>query len=243
MTDQNRDKIIRRVQAMLKFTPGASTEGEVLAAAKMAANLIDAYGITDAELNQAQSAGFVTNSIRINEPWAEDFFNSVATAEIATYTGTAPIFARNHDGIGHLYFYGERADVQFAMWLTQSVGRFIFDGCNAEIAQLKGPNQAAIDAYRFGYLVSATQRIAKRLAEMVAERNQDRRSNNLPALLDKATQAMADLKAKVGEDNLSKADPETRAVPATAIAAGDARGAAARLSRPIDAAEPVAQIR
>jgi hypothetical protein len=123
MTD-SREKTLDRIRALLsKTTENGCTQEEALAALDKARAFMDAYEVTEADLQLAKDEGAI---LRKEPPGASDphgIKRSMSWA-VAKFTDCRAWRNRRTDG-GGLVFCGLQADVRFATWLLDHLTNFV----------------------------------------------------------------------------------------------------------------------
>jgi hypothetical protein len=160
MTD-NREKMLDKIRALLsKTAENGCTEQEELIALAKARAWMDAYEVTEADLQLTKDQAAI---LREEPPWTEDphsikFYLSHA---IGKFTDCRAWRNRKSKGRG-LVFCGLPADARFATWLLDHLTSFV----QAELANhLMGnvaigmPRRRAIN----GFVLGITDRISDRL--------------------------------------------------------------------------------
>ncbi len=239
MTDlSEREKLIARIRALLAKTEEAGcSEGEAMAAAAKAAELMDRYDLHEAAMLEDAAESFEWQAIPMVAQWHAAVYEEMANA-IGRFTGTV---AAVKDIRGKrkrtIEFWGKRGDVEFARWLCSSLGSFVLRGLQSDevrhwVGKGRQPSVRERTRYRRGYMLMAAGRIAQRLDAITAERVKAAPTGNLPAIISKEAAARAAL-SEAG----TVLDPPNKSrsieIDASAVARGIARGNAATFNRPI----------
>jgi Protein of unknown function (DUF2786) len=158
MTD-TRDKMHDKIRALLsKTTANGCTQEEELAALAKARALMDAYEVTEADLQLAKDEGIIMRKGSADDPHDIKFWMSSAVAQFCECKAW-------RDSDEKLVFMGTPSDARFATWLTDHLASFVL----AELAShLMG--DIAVGATRRqvinGFVVGITGRISERLREL-----------------------------------------------------------------------------
>jgi hypothetical protein len=159
MTD-NREKMLDKIRALLsKTTENGCTEEEYLAALAKARALMDAYEITEADLQLTKEEGVVLRKeMKGTDPHRIKFSMSMAVGEFCDCRAW-------RDGDEKLVFMGLASDTQFATWLLDHLAGFVLteltDHLMGDIA-IGVPRRRVIN----GFVDGITRRISERLREL-----------------------------------------------------------------------------
>jgi hypothetical protein len=159
MTD-SREKMLDKIRALLsKTTENGCTEEEYLAALAKARALMDAYEITEADLQLTKEEGVVLRKeMTGSDPHHIKFHMSRAVGEFCDCRAW-------RDREGKLVFLGLPSDTQFAAWLLDHLAAFVLtelaDHLMGDIA-LGTPRRKVIN----GFVDGITVRISERLREL-----------------------------------------------------------------------------
>jgi hypothetical protein len=162
--DDNREKMLDKIRALLsKTTENGCTEEEELAALAKARALMDAYEVTEADLQLTKDQAAI---LREEPPGTEDPHGIKSYLYYAVGTFTDCRMWRNHKSKGGgIVFCGLPADARFATWLLDHLSRYV----QAELANyLMGnvatgmPRRRAIN----GFVIGITERISERLLDL-----------------------------------------------------------------------------
>jgi hypothetical protein len=158
MTD-NREKMLDKIRALLsKTTENGCTEGEYLAALAKARALMDAYEITEADLQLTKEEGVVLRKGTGTDPHHIKWSMSRAVSEFCDCKAW-----RDRDG--KLVFLGLASDTQFAAWLLDHLAGFVLtelaDHLMGDIA-IGMPRRKVVN----GFVDGVTWRISERLREL-----------------------------------------------------------------------------
>jgi hypothetical protein len=163
MTD-NREKMLDKIKALLsKTTENGCTEEEELAALAKARALMDAYEVTEADLQLTKDQAAI---LREEPPGTEDphgikFSLSYAVAKFTD----CRVWRQHRRKGGGLVACGLPADARFATWLLDHLTGFV----QAELANyLMGSVATGMARRRAinGFVIGVTERISERLIEL-----------------------------------------------------------------------------
>jgi hypothetical protein len=224
MTD-NREKMLDKIRALLRKTAeNGCTKEEHLAALDKARALMDAYEVTDGDLQLAKDEGAI---LRKEPPGSRDphGIKSGMASAVARFTDCRAW----RDGKAGLVFCGLPADARFATWLLDHLTAFV----QAELARhlmgdirMNSDRRLAIN----GFVIGATSQISRRLTELC--KPAATASANSRALV---VTKQAVIKAKLDElgIRLRKGRSSGRQYDASSLAAGRSAGDRASFGRPL----------
>jgi hypothetical protein len=162
MTD--REKMLDKIRALLsKTTEAGCTDGEELAALDKARALMDAYEVTEADLQLVKDEGALLRKEPQGTRDPHGIKSGMAMA-VAKFTDCRAWRQRRSEG-GGLVFCGLPADARFATWLLDHLTFFV----HAELANYLMRNVAVGMTRRRainGFVLGATTRISARLIEL-----------------------------------------------------------------------------
>jgi hypothetical protein len=222
----NRENMLDKIRALLsKTVERGCTEEEHLAALAKARAWMDAYDVSDDELQLAkeESAVFRREPPGTKDPHGIKFNLSHAVGKFTDTRGW-------RDGKAGLVFCGLPADVRFATWLLDHLTGFV----QAELAGHLMGDIAAGSQRRLiinGFVIGATGRINERLCELCGPAAGARPTANNNALV---VVKQAAIKAKLDEYGIcfSKSRSQ-RQYSDSSLAAGRAAGDRASFGRPV----------
>jgi Protein of unknown function (DUF2786) len=227
MTD-NREKMLDKIRALLsKTVENGCTEEEHFAALAKARALMDAYEVTEADLQLAKDEGAI---LREEPPGTRDPHGIKRGLYMAIARFTDCRAWRNGTyGNADLAFCGLPSDVRFATWLLDHLTFFV----QAELAKyLAGNIDVGMPRRRIisGFVIGATSRISARLDELC--RPAAAASANGRALV--ATKQTV-IKAKLDELGIQMCSGggSQRQFDHSSVAAGRAAGDRASFGRPV----------
>lgn len=253
MTDQTqRDKILQRVLNLrAKAENDGASESEMQSAFTMAAKLMDAYNIEEAELALAETEGRIVLDI-INKVLDTNCMNGkqrhkiiLCLTGVGAFTSTKAVYNRY---TGEITFTGHRPDVELANYLTAVVK----EALDREYETYRMNNKAVGYGAKTAFQTSMASRVSTRLHEMAREAEQNRQSGKREAekmQIENAATAsstalviaeIAEMKRKEVNEAYQKAHPRLRSMPSfsygsnyTAHGAGRAAGDRVNLNRAV----------
>jgi len=169
-------KIKARLESLLKKARDAgSSEAEVAACMARAQKLMDEFGVTEADLNDADSLTF--RDYDINVPEGQNKHCPVvrycAPAVGRLTSVTFFINNRINPKLGEkspITAIGIDADVEYAMWLLRSLRSFMDDQWrDYRDHQLEACTRQELKAERVGFVRGYCTRVAQRINDMVAK--------------------------------------------------------------------------
>lgn len=220
----NRNSLLDKIRALLSKTQGAGcTEHEALAALDKARAMMDAYEVTEADLQLSKSEAAILQEIKGRDTHGIRRFLASGVAKFCDCKAW-----RKGDGI--IVFCGLPSDAQFAEWLIENLAAFIqgelanhLMGCLAP----KGQRWKIIN----GFVSGATGRIHHRLSELCQQSAVTVSSNSRAMVLVKGAavaekMASLNLRLRAGRRSSRKMDYG-------AIMAGQSAGDRASFGRPV----------
>jgi hypothetical protein len=221
----NRENMLGKIRALMAKTVEAGcTEGEAMAALAKARAMMDAYEVTEADLNLSKEEKAV---LRKEPPGSRDAhkIKAMMAKAIAQFTDTK--VWRGTDG---LVYCGLRSDVQFASWLTDSLNTFVLGELTRHLAEsLEAPGERRLIIN--GFVIGCCNRISARIAELCAN-SQTVAAANSRALVVVKSGAIAAKMKEMGI-TLGKSRGSRRQYDEGALAAGRAAGDRANFGRPV----------
>lgn len=169
----DRNSIIEKIKALLaKTTERGASEHEMLAALDKAAAMVDAYDITDEELKVARDEAAMLHA---DPPDLKDPHSIKwrLTNGVAQFCGVQIFRSRRETGLRCI---GMPSDVQFAMWLIDSLADFVFAELYAHLIGCLAPKSERRIIMR-SFTEACCQRITDRLLALV-ERSKAARTSN-----------------------------------------------------------------
>jgi hypothetical protein len=233
----DRNSIIDKIKALLaKTTANGATEAEMLSALDKASTMMDAYDITDEELQVAkdEAAMLHADPPDLKDPHSIKWRLSYGVAKFCS----VQIFrSRRETGLRCI---GMPSDVQFAMWLLDNLADFVFAELYAHVIGCLAPQSERRIIIR-SFTAACCDRISDRLIALV-ERSKTARTSSgreLVVIRDAAIEAFMKDKG-IRLRTCSGHSPSN--VDAAAEAAGRAAGDRATFGRPVTGAVGVLRI-
>lgn len=223
----NREKLLAKARALMaKTMENGCSEAEAMSALAKARGMIDAYEISDAELQltKEEKAVFADSTSKLDK---HGIRNGMAVA-IARFTGCE--VWRNAKG--GLTFCGLRSDADFAHWLVESLAQ-----CGqSELASYLASGSATVGNRRLlinGFVAGFVSRVSARINAMADESEAASRvKSNGTALVVVKENAVKDALASRGI-KLRKGRRSSRRMDYGSYNAGRAAGERASFGRPI----------
>jgi Protein of unknown function (DUF2786) len=169
----NRSSIIDKIKALLaKTTANGATEAEMLSALDKAAAMMDAYDITDADVREAKDEAAVLHADPpdLKDPHKIKWRLSYGVAQ---FCGVQIYRSSYETGLKCI---GMPSDVQFAMWLLDSLAGFVFAELYAHLIGCLAPRAERRIIIR-SFVDSCCDRIVDRLLSLI-ERSKVARTTN-----------------------------------------------------------------
>lgn len=175
MTDQTqRDKMLQRVMNLrARAEDDASSEAEMNMAFTMAAKLMDAYNIEEAELALAETEGRIVleviNKVADTSALIGKNRHKIVTclSSIAKMTETRVVY---NSYTGDITFTGHRPDVELANYLVAVVR----EALEREYDAYRKSNKSVGYGAKASFQTAMANRISSRLYQMSQDREQDR---------------------------------------------------------------------
>jgi hypothetical protein len=233
----NREGIIEKIKALLaKTTENGATEAEMLSALDKASAMMDAYDITDAELQIAKDEAVTQHC---DPPDLKDPHQIKwrLTYAVAQFCGVQIFRSRHETGLRCI---GAPSDTQLAMWLLDTLADFVFAELYAHLVGCLAPKGERRVIMR-SFTQACCSRITDRLLELVERSKTARTSNGRELVLVKD----AAIKAFMKEHDIhlrTTCCGSSSNVDSAAQAAGRAAGDRASFGRPVSGAAGVLRI-
>lgn len=138
----DRNSIIEKIKALLaKTTANGATEAEMMSALDKASAMMDAYDITEADVQVAKDEAAMLHK---DPPDLKDPHKIKWRLGhgVSQFCGVQ-IFRSPHET--GLQFIGMPSDVQFAMWLLDNLADFVFAELYAHLGRMFGTAERAPD--------------------------------------------------------------------------------------------------
>jgi hypothetical protein len=233
----NRTSIIDKIKALLaKTTENGATEAEILSALDKASAMMDAYDISDEEVQITKDEAAVLHA---DAPNLKDPHNIKwrLTYAVGQFCNVRIYRSRYESGLKCI---GMASDVQFAMWLLDTLADFVFDELYAHLIGCLAPKNERRVIMR-SFTEACCDRISDRLLALVERSKAARTSNGreLVVVKDAAIQAFMQehhihLRTCSGSSSSN--------INAAAQSAGRAAGDRATFGRPVTGAAGVLRI-
>ena len=233
----DRDSIIEKIKALLaKTTANGATEAEMMSALDKASAMMDAYDITEADVQVAKDEAAMLHK---DPPDLKDPHKIKWRLGhgVSQFCGVQ-IFRSPHET--GLQFIGMPSDVQFAMWLLDNLADFVFAELYAHLVGCLAPQSERRIIIR-SFTAACCERIGDRLLALVERSKAARTSNGRELVVIKD----AAIKAFMKDNGIrlrmcSGYEPST--FDATARSAGRAAGDRASFGRPVSGAAGVLRL-
>jgi hypothetical protein len=232
----DRNSLLEKIRALMSKTPeNGCTEAEALAAIDKARALMDAYEVTDAELQLSKAEAAIIHS---DPPDARD------PHKIKRYLGVA--VAKFCDceiwrgDKARLHLCGFPSDVEFASWLLDHLSEFV----RAElVSYLVGRLDSKAERRRNiqGFVLGCTGKISRRLTQP-SQRSATERVENNRALVVIRSAAITD-KMKELNIKLRKSSSRSGSFDRAAHEAGQRAGDRAAFGRPLSGVAGLPRLR
>jgi hypothetical protein len=227
----DRNSIIEKIKALLsKTTANGATEAEMLSALDKASAMMDAYDITDADVRVARDEAAMLHA---DPPDLQDPHQIKwrLSRTVGMFCGVEIYRSRGETGLRCI---GTPSDVQFAMWLLDTLADFVFAELYAHLIGCLAPQNERRVIIR-SFTAACCDRICDRLHELVERSKAVRTSNGRELVVVRD----AAIKAFMKDNNIhlrtcSGYSPST--VNTEAQAAGRAAGDRASFGRPVSGA-------
>jgi hypothetical protein len=159
----DRNSIIEKIKALLsKTTENGATEAEMLSALDKAAAMRDAYDISDEELQLAKDEAVMLHAdpSDLKDPHLIKWRLSYAVAQ---FCGVQIFRSRRQTGLKCI---GMPSDVQFAMWLLDTLADFVFAELYSHLIGCLAPRSERRVIMR-SFIQACCDRIGDRLLALV----------------------------------------------------------------------------
>jgi hypothetical protein len=227
----DRNSIIDKIKALLaKTTANGATEAEMMSALDKASAMMDAYDVSDADvaLTKEEKVALHTDPPDLNDPHKIKWRLSLAVGE---FCGVQIYRSRGQTGLKCI---GMPSDVQFAMWLLDTLADFVFEELYSHLIGCLAPQSERQVIIR-SFTAACCERISDRLHELVERSKTARTSNGRELVIVKDAAIKAFMKDNdIHLRTCSGYSPSTS--DAAAVAAGRAAGDRASFGRPVTGA-------
>jgi Protein of unknown function (DUF2786) len=233
----DRNSIVEKIKALLaKTTANGTTEAEMLTALDKASAMMDAYDITDADVREArdEAAALHAEPPDLKDPHSLKWRLSYGVAQ---FCGVQIYRTRHQTGLKCI---GMPSDVQFAMWLLDTLADFVFAELYAHLIGCLAPQKERRIIIR-SFTEACCDRINERLLALIERSKAARTGNGRELAVVKDAAIKAFMKANgIRLHTCSGYAPSN--VDAAAQAAGRAAGDRATFGRPMTGAAGVLRI-
>jgi Protein of unknown function (DUF2786) len=234
-----RESLLNKIRALLAKTMEAGcTEEEAMTAVAKARAIMDAYAVTEAELNLTKEEKAI---LRREPPGTKDphRIKWLLSWAVAKFCNCRSWRERRREG-GGLVFCGLPSDAQFATWLLDTLAAFVQAELVKHLMEAEPSNEDRREAIR-GFVLGCCDRIRDRLAEL-CEQSASLANSNAKALVvikDAAVQTKLD---ELGI-HLSTSSGSCGAWDHSSYAAGKAAGDRASFGRPVSGRNATLRLR
>jgi hypothetical protein len=233
----DRNSIMEKIKALLaKTVENGATEAEYLSALGKASAMMDAYDITDEELQVAkdEAAMLHADPPDLKDPHKIKWRLAHGVAE---FCGVQIFRSRHETGLKCI---GMPSDVQFAMWLLDSLADFVFGELYAHLIGCLAPQSERRIIIR-SFTAACCERIVDRLLALVERSKMARTSNGRELVVVKDAAIKQFMKDNDIRLRMCSGSAPSN-VDAAAHAAGHAAGDRASFGRPVTGAAGVLRI-
>jgi hypothetical protein len=233
----DRNSIIEKIKALLaKTTANGATEAEMLSALDKASAMRDAYDISDEELQIAKDEAVMQHADPpdLKDPHKIKWRLTYAVSQFCS----VQIFRSRHET--GLKCIGMPSDVEFAMWLLDTLADFVFNELYAHLIGCLAPKNERRAIMR-SFTEACCDRISDRLLALVERSKAARTSNGRELVVVKD----AAIKAFMKEHHIrlhTCCGYSSSNINAAAQAAGRAAGDRASFGRPVSGAASALRI-
>ena len=120
----NRKKLLERIKALLsKTVENGCTEAEAMSALSMAQSMMDAYEVTAEDLAETEKESAIRETMKdMRDP---HHIRAYITRAIGKFTNTKSYRHEFKSQKWKYHFIGLQSDVEFAVWLTETLTMFV----------------------------------------------------------------------------------------------------------------------
>lgn len=235
----NRENLLKKIRALMsKTVENGCTEAEAMSALSMAQAMMDAYEISEADLNEIKQESAIKETM--NDMRDPHHIRSYICVAISKFTHTK-VWRHEFKSQKYKYnFVGLRADVDFAIWLTETLTMFVQKELKNYIWS-KGYTSLPPSEKRVvinGFVFGCCGRITQRLLELVGEAKASANKNALiiiqNALIEKKMQELG--------VELRKPRHRSSSINKDSYGAGKSAGDKASFGRPVNGKSAVLRI-
>lgn len=231
MSKQNRESVLKKIKALLaKTTENGCTEEEALSALSMAKAMMDAYEVTQEDVEDAKREEAEVHSMEAHDP------NSIRTGlcqAVARFTNTRTWRSNAKRYWTKVSFCGLAADVDLADWLLESLSGFVTRELVRHLFRNNTSDRNKRRLIVSGFVFGCLRRINERL-NALADQSEDGRTAMGNALV-VVKDALIEAKLKDAGILLHSTKGRSRNINRDAFNAGLAAGDRASFNRPVGA--------
>ena|ERR1700688_574360 len=234
----DRNSLLDKIRALLsKTTENGCTESEMLSALDKARAMMDAYEISDDELQltKNESAILHAEAPDASDPHKLKWRLSDGIGQFCN----VQIFRHTHET--GLKAVGMPSDVQFAMWLLDHLADFVFHELYKHLIGCLAPKSERRTIIR-SFVDACCTRVAERMIELAERSKAARTSNGRELIVIKGAAIKAYMKAHDINIQFTCIGGRTETFNEAARAAGHAAGERATFGRPVTGASGVLRI-
>lgn len=235
----NRENLLKKIRALMsKTVENGCTEAEAMSALSMAQAMMDAYEISEADLNEIKQESAIKETMHdMRDP---HYIRTKICVAISKFTHTK-VWSHEYKSQKYRYnFVGLRGDVDFAMWLTETLTMFVqkelknYIWANGHTSLPPAQKRIVIN----GFVMGCCNRISARLLNLVENATV---SDNKNALIVIQNQL---IEKKMGELGVNLRKPRERGsrIHGGSYEAGKAAGDKANFGRPVNGKSAVLRI-
>jgi hypothetical protein len=233
----DRNSTIEKIKALMaKTVENGATEAEMYSALEKASAMMDTYDITDEELAIAKDEAVTQHA---DPPDLKDPHNIKwrLTSAVGQFCNVQIFRSRHETGLRCI---GMPGDVQFAMWLLDTLADFVFAELYSHLIGCLAPKSERRVVMR-SFVEACCERISCRLLELI-ERSKEARTSNGRELVVIKDAAIKQFMKDQGIRLRTCSGYSPSNVDAAARAAGRAAGDRASFGRPVSGAGGVLRI-
>jgi len=235
----NRSNIINKIRALLsKTVENGCTEAEAMSALSLAQTMMDAYDVSEADLNEIKQESAIKETM--NDMRDPHHIRSYICVAISKFTHTK-VWRHKFKSQKYKYnFVGLRADVDFAIWLTETLTMFVqkelknYIWSNGYTSLHPSEKRVVINGFVFGCCGRITQRLMELVGNATASANKNALIIIQNALIEKKMQELG-VKLRKPRDRGSKINDDS-------YSAGKNAGDKASFGRPVNGKSAVLRI-
>ncbi len=226
----NRQKLLNRIKALMQKTvDNGCTEAEAMAALSMAQTMMDAYEVTEDEINQTKQEKAIHETMKdMRDP---HHIRHNLSENISRFTNTKCFTSGNRKKFN---FVGLQSDIEFTIWLLEHLTLFVQKELKNYIWANKYTSLEPSRKRKIinGFVHGCTQRINERLKELV-ESSKVKANQNTNALMVVKDQLIVD---KLNQLGLNFVQPRNRSfrMENGAYEYGKSAGDKATFGRPVE---------